>query len=513
MKLSMDMIADALGEWVLMKKLCGMGKRIYSYAKFCIGEGAQTLKEHVLVCTKEQFWNLIDNSLERLDLICIGIPKEREEKDIHSLKLMDIIFVKEMDPWELINRMGEIFARYQNLDQEFQKMIYHGAPEQQIIDYATEIVRAPLCLMDMNHNAIATSSNIEHREDALWDVLKNGYGYKYMDIIRKSEPKLRVLADKKMSAEGLSNISGQYIKVSILYRKNRAIGALGMHKVGERTNKFEKYTLDLYEYIYEMLTEYFRNYQGNDFGKKTGVGKFVQDVIERRTTDEREIDACLEKLKLKSSNADGYQMAILYNTEKTWGGLWCNEVLSYLDIVLRHAEFIEYKGCMIMLMNKKHISYLGWDFRETLSGILKKYRVRCIISNPFDSFLEMPYIYEIIQSIRTLSEKAEGPVIFAADYMLEYMINLMVKDGYKSSYLHPVCKKLLKNDKKYGTEYLETLKVYLATQCDVQDSADLLHIHRNSFCYRLRKIEELLGMELKDNKVLEELMFAFKCLQ
>ena len=26
MKLSMDMIADALGEWVLMKKLCGMGK-------------------------------------------------------------------------------------------------------------------------------------------------------------------------------------------------------------------------------------------------------------------------------------------------------------------------------------------------------------------------------------------------------------------------------------------------------------------------------------------------------
>ena len=73
----------------------------------------------MLVCTKEQFWNLIDNSLERLDLICIGIPKEREEKDIHSLKLMDIIFVKEMDPWELINRMGEIFARYQNLDQEF----------------------------------------------------------------------------------------------------------------------------------------------------------------------------------------------------------------------------------------------------------------------------------------------------------------------------------------------------------------------------------------------------------
>ena len=85
-----------------------------------------------------------------------------------------------------------------------------------------------------------------------------------------------------------------------------------------------------------------------------------------------------------------------------------------------------------MLMNKKHISYLGWDFRETLSGILKKYRVRCIISNPFDSFLEMPYIYEIIQSIRTLSEKAEGPVIFAADYMLEYMIKMCIRDRQES---------------------------------------------------------------------------------
>ena len=97
--------------------------------------------------------------------------------------------------------------------------------------------------------------------------------------------------------------------------------------------------------------------------------------------------------------------------------------------------------------------------------------------------------------------------------MLEYMINAMVKDGLKSSYLHPVWKKLLKNDKKYGTEYLETLKVYLTTQCNVQNSADLLHIHRNSFCYRMRKIEELLGMELKDNKILEELIFALKCLQ
>ena len=168
---------------------------------------------------------------------------------------------------------------------------------------------------------------------------------------------------------------------------------------------------------------------------------------------------------------------------------------------------------MIMLMNGKHISYLDWDFRETLSGILKKYQVRCIISNSFDNFLEMPYIYEIIQSVRALSEKEEGPVIFTADYMLEYMINAMVKDGLKSSYLHPVWKKLLKNDKKYGTEYLETLKVYLTTQCNVQNSADLLHIHRNSFCYRMRKIEELLGMELKDNKILEELIFALKCLQ
>ncbi len=513
MKLSMDMIAELLGEWVIEKKLSGMGKRAYLFAKYCAGETAQTQEEQVLICSREQFWHLVDNSLERLDLICIGIPEKRKDPNQQKVKMMDLIFVKEMEPWVLMNRMSELFAKYQKLDQGFQTMIYHGAPAQEVIDYATDIINAPLCLMDMNHNAIATSSKIEHGGDVLWDVLKKGYGYRYMDIIRKSEPKLSVLADKRMSAEGISNISGQYIKVSILYRKNRAIGAFGMHKTEDPTEKFEKSTLDLYDYIYEMLTEYFQNYRENDFRKKTNVEKFIQDVIERRITDEREIDVYLEKLKLKNSNSKGYQLAVLYNEEAMWGELWCNEVMSYFDIVLRHAEFVEYKGCMLMLMNSKQISYLDWKFRETLLGILKKYKVRCIVSNPFEHFSEIAYNYEIIQSVRTLSETRAEFLMFTADHMLEYMINAMVMDGNKSAYLHPVWKELLKNDKLHGTEYLETLKVYLKAQCNVQNSADILHIHRNSFCYRLGKIEEILGINLKDCKILEELLFASRCLQ
>ena len=221
----------------------------------------------------------------------------------------------------------------------------------------------------------------------------------------------------------------------------------------------------------------------------------------------------LEKLKLKNSNSKGYQLAVLYNEEAMWGELWCNEVMSYFDIVLRHAEFVEYKGCMLMLMNSKQISYLDWKFRETLLGILKKYKVRCIVSNPFEHFSEIAYNYEIIQSVRTLSETRAEFLMFTADHMLEYMINAMVMDGNKSAYLHPVWKELLKNDKLHGTEYLETLKVYLKAQCNVQNSADILHIHRNSFCYRLGKIEEILGINLKDCKILEELLFASRCLQ
>ena len=50
-------------------------------------------------------------------------------------------------------------------------------------------------------------------------------------------------------------------------------------------------------------------------------------------------------------------------------------------------------------------------------------------------------------------------------------------------------------DQAHRTEYLDTLRIYLAQNRNAVKSAAQLHIHKSTFFYRLGKITEILGME------------------
>jgi purine catabolism regulator len=52
---------------------------------------------------------------------------------------------------------------------------------------------------------------------------------------------------------------------------------------------------------------------------------------------------------------------------------------------------------------------------------------------------------------------------------------------------------LIRHDTQHGTDYVNTLRVFLRTDRSWRDAADELHVHRQTLGYRLRKIEQLTG--------------------
>ncbi len=57
---------------------------------------------------------------------------------------------------------------------------------------------------------------------------------------------------------------------------------------------------------------------------------------------------------------------------------------------------------------------------------------------------------------------------------------------------------LLKHDRKRRSDLVRTLTVYFAAGANASEAADRLFLHRNSLLYRLARIEELTGLDLKD---------------
>ncbi len=95
------------------------------------------------------------------------------------------------------------------------------------------------------------------------------------------------------------------------------------------------------------------------------------------------------------------------------------------------------------------------------------------------------------------------------DYLYQYLSG----DSEVLEYCHNKLKVLIDSDQGTGTEYLKTLKVYLETGKSYIASAEILFVHRNTVLQRIKKITELLEIDLRDFDVTNEYYLMLKILE
>ncbi|EHQ88538.1 PucR family transcriptional regulator [Desulfosporosinus youngiae] len=65
-------------------------------------------------------------------------------------------------------------------------------------------------------------------------------------------------------------------------------------------------------------------------------------------------------------------------------------------------------------------------------------------------------------------------------------------------------------DLQHNTDFMKTLETFLAHRCDLKETAKVSFVHPNTLRYRLKKIEEILDVDLDDFDTKLNLMVAFK---
>ncbi|MDQ0643448.1 PucR family transcriptional regulator [Microbacterium murale] len=107
------------------------------------------------------------------------------------------------------------------------------------------------------------------------------------------------------------------------------------------------------------------------------------------------------------------------------------------------------------------------------------------------------------RALRVLQEQASpARVALFSDVHVESLL-LEMRDRFGSAgeqATGPVAR-LFAHDKDNDTEFIETLRVWLDSMGDVSSAAEHLHIHPNTFRYRLRRLAEVGDMDLTDADV------------
>jgi len=64
--------------------------------------------------------------------------------------------------------------------------------------------------------------------------------------------------------------------------------------------------------------------------------------------------------------------------------------------------------------------------------------------------------------------------------------------GFEESTVGPV----MDYDREHGTQLLETLSTYMRCNGNIPEVAALLHVHKHTVRYRLRRVTELTGLDV-----------------
>lgn len=107
-----------------------------------------------------------------------------------------------------------------------------------------------------------------------------------------------------------------------------------------------------------------------------------------------------------------------------------------------------------------------------------------------------------------LAKKSQFIQLYRMKDILE-MLRAVPQDDLRSFYMYT-----FRGFSSVGEEekktLLQTLSVYLDTQCQISETAKRLFVHRNTVVYRLEKCEDILGEDIKDSEIALRIRLALK---
>ncbi|HCB99861.1 MAG TPA: hypothetical protein DEP42_01360 [Ruminococcaceae bacterium] len=178
--------------------------------------------------------------------------------------------------------------------------------------------------------------------------------------------------------------------------------------------------------------------------------------------------------------------------------MWKNNYFIFI-LPVNPANDLEQADCIAKLIIKKMTSSL-----PTLSFFMG-------LGGYYDQIKQLKISYNEAQlSLKLVEDHTGKKYILYANTGIYQFLNKLQDRSVMAEFYRKTLGKLLLYDQENGTDFTETLHVYLEEGENSANTVQKLFIHRNTLQYRLHRIEEILCQNLKNSDVKISLQIAFK---
>ena len=170
---------------------------------------------------------------------------------------------------------------------------------------------------------------------------------------------------------------------------------------------------------------------------------------------------------------------------------------------------VVFKEQLILLVYGEDEAALDFLIAE-LDHFFTVHRLHCGVSNPFRRLSTLQGYYR--QGMAALDKGGEEGLHFYRDIMLEHMLS-HIPDEQIPYLISPDIARIKKAEEEFSFSLLDTLRTYLACNCNLNRAAEHLFIHKNTLLYRMNHIRSIIRCDLNDPDERLLLMLSFKLLE
>lgn len=228
---------------------------------------------------------------------------------------------------------------------------------------------------------------------------------------------------------------------------------------------------------------------------------FLVDLLEGRFHDVNLISSRLELLDRRFCQF--FCLVVFMCTEPHDSNLFNKRQMSTLRTLYPNSMSVVYQDMIVLFLNQDTPILLNAKFTDPLKNFAELNHMKAGISQPFTDILKINSFYH--QALRTLelgdSAQTKDVLYFSSELLPQYLFASADYTGLEVG-IHHHLKQLMDYDRANHTEFILTLRSYLDNDRNAAKTAEHLHIHRSTFFYRVKKIEELLDISLTDSHLL-----------
>lgn len=324
---------------------------------------------------------------------------------------------------------------------------------------------------------------------------------------QKHEGAILAINDKRIveidagTAENLKGVKPG-INLPILYQ-GRVIGAIGISGPPEQVKHYG----ELVKMTAELITEQAALMSQIQWDKRHRE-ELVLQLIRGGTLNDDQLTAIAERLTLDLTQPRvATVVQIIPDKSKPLSLESLQELVHLLEYPERDnlVGIISVSQHKVAVLKPITLTETGWSkelevkrVNQLLKRVKKqgKFTIRIALGDYFPSLQGLAQSYQTAKLTMDLVKDKGGQVFFYDDYRLPVLLSSVKNEQWRYQQLSAPYQKLLANDTK-GT-LTKTLKTYFDQNCDLHQTCESLHIHRNTLRYRLDKISRITSLNINE---------------